>query len=196
MSKMNEDIAKFQHDYKNLRIGLISYLNQNDISGALGFLKTEYLMLNEPAHNFKTGSVILDALLNEKQVSAAAANATIAFEGVVPEPLLNPADICVIFGNALDNSIEACAKLPKEEEKSITIKSRYFKDFLFIRIENPTAEDVQIINSVIATTKENKQSHGIGLRSIRTAAEKYSGVMKLMCEKGIFSVAIDLDFHT
>ncbi|MCL2151771.1 MAG: GHKL domain-containing protein [Oscillospiraceae bacterium] len=195
MSKMNENISKFQHDYKNMRIGLISFLNQNDVSGAMSFLETEHLMINGSASNFETGSVILDALLNEKQISAAAVNATIQFQGSVPEPLLNPADICVIFGNALDNAIEACAKLPKEEKKVIKIQSRFIKDFLFINIENPTAEDVQIINSVIATTKENKQSHGFGLRSILTAVEKYSGVMKIMCENGVFSMGIDLDFH-
>ena len=196
MSKMNENISKFQHDYKNMRIGLVSYLNQNDVSGAMSFLETENLMINGSAeYNFETGSVILDALLNEKQISAVAENATIQFQGSVPEPLLNPEDICVIFGNAIDNAIEACAKLQKEEKKVISIMSRFIKDFLFIVIENPTAEDVHIINSVIATTKENKQSHGFGLRSILTAVEKYSGVMKLMCENGVFSMAIDLDFH-
>jgi len=195
MSRMNEDIRKFQHDYKNLRICLISYLNQNDIPGALDFLNMEYSLMKVSSHTFETGSVILDALLNEKQMSAASVNITIVFEGTIPENLLDPADICVIFGNAIDNAIEACARLPKEEKKVIGIQSSFKKDFLFIIIENPTAEPVQIINNTIATTKENKRSHGIGLRSIRMSAEKYAGVIKLASVDNTFSVAIDLDFH-
>ena len=195
MSRMNEDIRKFQHDYKNLRIGLNSYLNQNDVPGALSFLKTEHLLI-ESSHTFETGNLILDALLDEKQLSVASLNTTIEFEGIVPWGLLDPTDICIIFGNALDNAIEACGKLPKEEKKVIGIKSEYNKDFLFITINNPTAENVKIVNNTVATTKENKISHGIGLRSIRTAVGKYSGVMKLLCVNGIFSVAIDLDFHS
>jgi len=122
-------------------------------------------------------------------------NTTIEFEGIVPWGLLDPTDICIIFGNTIDNAIEACVKLPKEEKKVIDIKSEYSKDFLFITIKNPTAENVKIINDTVATTKENKISHGIGLRSIRTAVGKYSGAMKLLCVNGLFSVAIDLDFH-
>jgi len=195
MSKLNEDIRKFQHDYKNVRIGLISYLKQDDVSGALDYLNAERLSIKSPANTFETGCVILDALLNEKQISAASVNTKIEFEGAVPENLLNPADICIIFGNSLDNAIEACAKLPAEEQKVITVQSEFSKDFLFIKIENPTANNVQINNNYITTAKENRRAHGIGLQSIKASVAKYSGVMKLTCVNNIFSVAIDLDFH-
>ena len=108
---------------------------------------------------------------------------------------INPLDLCIIFGNALDNAIDACAKCKNDEEKIINIHSSLTNGFLFIKIENPIATDVKITNNSITTTKKDKNSHGIGLQSIRTSIQKYYGEMKLSQLNGIFCLEIDLDFH-
>lgn len=198
MAKRNEDIKRFRHDYKNLQVGLVSALRQNNISGALTLLETDEMALAEPVNSFETGNTVLDALLSEKQLSAATVNASLEFDGVVPGNLLNPIDICVIFGNALDNAIEACERCPHSDKKAIVISSTFTNGFLFMTIMNPIATDVKIINNAISTTKADKSAHGIGLRSIRTAIEKYSGSMTLSCNAdicSIFCLEIELDFN-
>jgi membrane associated rhomboid family serine protease len=111
MSAMTEDIRKFRHDYGNLRVGLVNALGRNDVPGALALLNADEMKPHKPAYHFATGNVVLDALLYDKMLIAEEANAEIVFDGAVPGHLLNPADTCIIFGNALDNAIEACAKL-------------------------------------------------------------------------------------
>ncbi|MDR2569152.1 MAG: GHKL domain-containing protein [Oscillospiraceae bacterium] len=194
MIKMNEDIRRFQHDYMNLRLGLEKSLMHNDIEGALKHLQSDEMSVAISTNSYNTGSVILDALLHEKYLTADTVNTTIEFEGIIPSNLLSTAEICIIFGNALDNAIEACAKC-EIENKTIVVKTTHSRKFLFIKIENPTASDVKIINNTIVTTKKDKLSHGIGLRSIQTAIKKYSGKMELSCENNEFCIEIDLDFN-
>jgi len=195
IAKMYEDIKRFKHDYDNLSIALTETLKRNDVRGAMMLLNSEEMTLSGVAYPFKTGCVILDALLHEKQVSASEINISLTFEGVVPGNLLSPVDICIIFGNALDNAIEACAKLEYEKEKAIAVHSVHRDGFLFIRIENPTAADVHIIDNNIMTTKSNANFSGIGLRSIKIVAEKYFGKVILSYSGGIFCLEIELDFN-
>jgi len=193
-SKINKNIKRFRHDYKNLMVGLIEALKHNNITAALEMLNAEEMMITEPTGIFETGSIVLDALLQEKQYSASKTNTSLTFEGVIAENILNPVDICIIFGNALDNAIEACANCG-DDEKTISIRSSLINGFQFINVENPVATNVKIIDNNIVTTKDNKSMHGIGLRSIRTVVEKYNGEMTLSQSNGIFSHEINLDFN-
>ena len=195
MTKMYENIRRFKHDYNNLFIGLNEALKRDDAAGALSLLNAEEMALSDSVCPVETGCVTLDALLNEKQISASKVNASLTFDGIMPGDLLNPVDICIIFGNALDNAVEACAKLKYEEEKIIAIASSYKNGFLFIKIENPSAVDVRITNNAVSTTKSDKNSHGIGLRSIKTAVEKHFGEMTFSYKDGVFCLEINLDFN-
>jgi len=195
MSKINENIKRFKHDYTNLRLGLIETLKHDDATGALAILNTDEMTLTNTMSSYETGSIVLDALLSEKQFLAEKVNASLEFEGAVPGDLLDPVDVCIIFGNAIDNAIEACAGCLHDDKKQIAIRSFFANGFLMIQITNPVADNLIIVNNTIATTKADKNLHGIGLRSIKTAVEKYYGQMALSCEDGIFALEIDLDFN-
>jgi len=194
-SKTNEEIRRFKHDYKNLMVALSETLKRGDFDSALSIINTGEMMLTEPDNTYDTGSVILDALLSEKQLAAMKINSSLSFKGSLPENLLNPVDLCIIFGNALDNAIEACAKIELAEKKDISISALYKNGFLFIKIQNPDASDIKIVNNFIETTKDDKHLHGIGLRSIKASIKKFSGEMKLSSSDGIFILEIDLDFN-
>ena len=195
ISLLNEDVKRFRHDYENLKLGLIEMMKHNDFIGAQALLESDEMVINNTGNLYKTGSVVLDALMSEKQVSASNLNISIKFTGIIPDSVLSTIDICVIFGNALDNAIEACSHCPKEEQKSITVESSFSNGFLFIEIINPVASDVTITNSTIATTKRDRNAHGIGLRSIKNSVDKYNGRIYLSTINGLFILKIDLDFN-
>ncbi|MBQ8600000.1 MAG: sensor histidine kinase, partial [Clostridia bacterium] len=111
--------------------------------------------------------------------------------GLIPKEVIDPVDLCIVFGNALDNAIEACLKLPHEEMKKISISAKQNADLFFIKITNPVVKQVKIRNNMIMTTKEDVFSHGIGLYSIRKVAEKYNGHLDLQCNDRLFITEID-----
>ena len=192
MSAKNADLRAFRHDYLNLRFGIISFLKKDDVEGALSYLEGREMTIDGLVGVYETGNAVLDALISEKQEHASAADASIVFHGAFPADMFSISDVCVIFGNALDNAIEACAKC-SGVDKEIKVHSTMSKGYLFIKIINPVAADVKIVSNAVTTTKTTA-GHGIGLQSIRASVERYGGDMTLSCDNGMFS--LEIDFYT
>lgn len=195
LSIANFELRQFRHDFKNMQIGLKTYLKENKSQEALAMLDEEQSSLGMDAARttrYDSGNGIVDAILSDKQSKALAYNAEIIFEGSVPPNSLSSVDLCVLFGNTIDNAVEACAKISSDTKKIISVNSICNSGFMFVTISNPTAEDVVIRNNMIESTKEDKHLHGYGLHSLRKIAKKYNGELKLLSENKMFTVTIDL----
>lgn len=191
LTKANEDLRRFRHDYQNLRLGLGVYLEKNDIQGAVKFLndcgnitERDYIMYN-------TGHPIVNAIISDKASKAKDANISITFEGLVPCDALNSVDLCIVFGNLIDNAIDACRKFTDSAEKVISVKAEKRHDYLFVSVTNPTTVNVKIKKNKIPTTKRDKGFHGIGLYSVRSVTSKYSGHLTLSCVDRVFTAGAD-----
>ena len=195
LSKKREDIAGFKHDFNNLRLGVADSLRRGDTAGALAMLESGAQTIAPEVYAIRTGNFVLDALVADKQRAASAVGTQIEFKGAVPEGLLDPVDICAIFGNALDNAVEACAKCPASDGGAISVRAEYTNCILFVTITNPVMGDVRIVGNMAATTKDDVRLHGFGLQSIHRAAAKYSGNVQLSCDNGAFSLKVALDFN-
>jgi len=97
--------------------------------------------------------------------------------------------VALALGNALDNAIEACRKLPEGEKRLIEIDVRYQNDRLTIRVAN-TSKPVEIINNACATTKSNTIIHGYGLPNIQKAVAENGGNSVIRCEGGMFILSV------
>ena len=83
---------------------------------------------------------------------------------------VEPIDMCIIFGNALDNAIEACDRTDVENKIiSITIICR--DEAVLCKVVNTAPKSD---NSLLKTSKSDKQNHGFGLENIKTALSKYN----------------------
>jgi len=119
-----------------------------------------------------TGNDYLDILIRDKALTARQKgidlNAVIQFED---GGFLDPLDISTIFGNALDNALEASEKLPREQ-RVVTIKAARLRDMLVVSVENNTQPGLSLSGR---TTKKDPFAHGFGLPNIRKAVQKYGG---------------------
>ena len=140
---------------------------------------------------FHTGNTVIDSLLFDKLSQVKDTNITLNFNGVFPENPMNTADLCVVFGNLVDNTIEACLKLPETHIKNIEIFLTPQQDYLFISFMNPVTEKVIINNNSVTTTKDNKDDHGIGLYSVKKILKKYDGHLTMSCSNTTFTTRID-----
>ena len=123
------------------------------------------------------------------------------------------ADICAIFANGLDNAAEACVKLP-EGERQIILQGRAGKGMLALKITNPCESGRTGRASAIPetahtagkrsaagkngvlpkTTKEDRENHGYGLKSIEESVHGYGGNMEIYREDGKFELFCYLPF--
>ena len=99
---------------------------------------------------------------------------------------MEPLDISTIFGNAIDNAIEASENLP-EYKRLITVKAERVRDMLLITIENNTLPGNHFIEG---TTKKDHFVHGFGIPNIKKAAEKYDGQCCFQQKESIYQLKI------
>ena len=139
----------------------------------------------------KTGNKILDTVLTGKHIycQSCGVNLTVVADGTALD-FMEPMDISTLFGNALDNAIESVRKLPQEEKRLIHVAVARQKDFLRIRVENYYEGDLVFENGLPATTKEDKEYHGYGLKSIRSTVKKYGGSITIDTNENWFELRI------
>ena len=134
----------------------------------------------------ETGNEILDTVLTEK--SLICSRHEIALSCIADGKQLvfmDPVDLYTVVGNALDNAVEAVLSLPAAE-RLIRLRVQERAGLVFLQIENPYAGELILQNGLPLTSKEDRQNHGFGLRSIRDVAEKYHGFLSLKTEGGLF----------
>lgn len=145
----------------------------------------------------KTGSDVLDTILFGKQLycakhqismTAVADGAQLAFMDVM--------DICSIFGNALDNAIESVLKLEDKQKRLIRIAVYTQNNFLMIRVENYFEGFLQVEDGEYKTTKEDKNYHGYGIKSIRYVAERYGGSVSIAAKENWFHLRVLLPIQS
>lgn len=191
LSQYNDDLRKFKHDYENLQIGLLTELKKGNIEEAVKYLNDCNNMINNPDSLYNTGNSIIDSMLYDKSSHVKDKNITINFNGVFPQNPMNTADLCAVFGNLIDNAVEACLKLPESVNKNIEIFLQQRQDYIFITFINPVMETVEIKNNTLTTTKDNKKEHGIGLYSVKKILKKYDGHLDLSCMDNLFTTKFD-----
>lgn len=190
-----EDIRKFKHDINNIKIGLSALVTNKDLEGVIAYLNSLDSSINDSSILFNTGHRIIDAMLSDKLKISQENNIHIIFSGVIPSDTINPVDLCIIFGNLVDNSIEACQKIKNEFDKTISISANKKQDYMFITITNPVNENIKIKNNIIPSTKREKEMHGIGLYSVKQVLNKYHGHLKLNCKDSLFITEIDFQIQ-
>ena len=139
----------------------------------------------------KTGNDTLDIVLTEKRLACAGNGIT--FSVIADGEKLNfmtDADICALFGNALDNAIEAVCLLPDRDERSISLNIRASRGFLSVCVRNRCRGDISFDGDMPVTTKADKTYHGFGMRSMREIAERYGGTLNVTAADGIFTLDI------
>ncbi|MFA6829943.1 MAG: GHKL domain-containing protein, partial [Bacilli bacterium] len=185
-SKENYDSVRMQiHDVRHR----LDALSDNTNKEAIEEIKNS---LSIYSISTKTKCEALDLVLREKNlkfnknkiritcmVQASALN-------IFPNELLYS-----IFENAISNSIEATQELP-EDQRIIALTSSDFGDFLNIHIENFCDASAEKANNG-QTSKENKELHGFGIKSIRSSIELLGGKMSFRIDDNVFS--LDLLFN-
>jgi len=141
--------------------------------------------------NIKTGNEVLDVILTEKNLLCAQTG--IKFSCIADGKLLNfmrEEDIYSLFGNIIDNAIEAVQSL-EEGKRVIGLRVRAVNDLLTINANNYYEKNIEFgQNGMPKTTKPDKEFHGYGLKSVKSVCEKYDGDLSISAENNVFNVNI------
>lgn len=133
---------------------------------------------------YRTGNRFLDIILRDKIEMAQSDNINIEddinMEGI---EILDPFDISIIFGNLIDNAIEACKLVKDMEMRVINISARKRNQLLIIHVTNPEPEDR-------GEVMRKKGIHGYGLKNVNDVVKKYGGEISIEEKESQFVVSI------
>lgn len=185
---------RLRHDLKNHVIALSGlweageweklgkYLRKMENSAELG--------VSEEA----TGNRVVDVLLSQKR--KAAEEKGIAWECEVKIPrqcALHEFDLCVLFGNILDNAVEACGRLQCKEKGNracpfVSIQAGAVKKCFFMEVKNSTDPADQ--ERHVFLHKTDSKGYGIGLLNVDDVVRRYDGVLNTEIQDDIFVISI------
>ena len=161
-----ERVRAIYHDLKNHLLVMESRQNTEETRQMAQTLRSQIEAYEDYVH---TGNDFLDIILKDKAAKAREKqidfSAMVDFNGI---DFIEPLDISTIFGNAIDNAIEASEKLPKER-RLVTVRAERVRDMLLIAVENNILPGTQAPEG---TTKKDRFVHGFGIPNIRKAIEK------------------------
>ena len=179
------ELKKFRHDIANHFISIRAFFENNDYTAGVQYMDKLDNMAMFDDNDLKTGNTALDAIINYKKQIAENRGIEFIVDARIPENIfVAPIDICTIFGNALDNCIEAC-ELVADGKKKIKVSIIYENDSITCKIINSA---VKKDKKFLATTKKDKTHHGFGIQNIKTALGKYKNVCRFTQDKEEFTL--------
>ena len=176
----SDDIRRLYHDVKNHLLAIQSMAGNE---GELGdYLKELLPQFEGYETQVRTGNHTVDAIISEK--IQLAYRDGIRFNVCLDLGQLGnikTVDLVTIFGNAIDNAIEALKKI-EGGDKYLYIKSSRFANNVIIKFENRFSGSVELRGDVPVTSKKDADMHGIGISSIRNAVSRYGGTVNVKAD--------------
>lgn len=181
---------KIRHDINNHLLAINALIERGNIEQAKRYITEVSEQTDLAAMPIRTGSDVLDALLLKKTEQAEEKGVKLRFEVNCPitESAVSDYDFCTIFGNIIDNALEATSS---GDTVNLNIGNQH--DMLYISCENPYSGELRQKGDRLLTTKTDFTSHGYGILRVREAAERYGGNVIITAEDGKFLIEVLLN---
>lgn len=186
-SRKNMELINIKcHDLKHQ----IRKFNSSNIDA--GTLKNLENLIEIYDSNMNTNNKALDIILMEKKLLCQKEEINLkCFVDGSQLSFIIDSDLYSLFGNALDNAIEASRKINDKDKRTINVITKNINGFISITFENFYEGKIDTSNSFLPlTTKDDHSYHGFGLKSIKMIVEKYDGELSINTENEIFTLSI------
>lgn len=138
----------------------------------------------------ETGNDVLNVVLSEKNLVCSKHG--IQFSAMLDGSLLTfltPVQTYTVFGNLMDNAIEAVQKLP-EENRIISLSCQRTAEGVEIEESNYFDRQAAPAGDTLRTTKADVARHGFGIKSIQYIAQQYGGTVETTVQEDMFFLRV------
>ena len=185
-----QEISKYKHDMRHQLVTINNYVERGEYDELKKYLQkyaTTELLDDKILY---CGNVTLNMLL--VYYAQRCKHDNIPFKVILKIPndfLLSDSDITVLFGNLLENAVDACTAITNESERFISLTGKTFQNKLIFVIENSFKNTFNMANDgAIHSTKHS--GYGIGTASAKDIVNTHKGTITFSTDKQIFSVSI------
>lgn len=189
ISESMEETRRLRHDMRHYIRLLSTMAEEGNVEEIRRFLGQMTPVAEEVNPLIYTGNYALNAVISHYLSMARSAGIETDVSIMLPEtPAIPEEDICVIFGNLMENGIEACERQEKGEKRFLFLRSSQEAGRLLIVLDNSYVGNVRYSQGYFCSSKRN--GVGIGVESVKTIVKKYEGTAFFEPEEHIFRVSI------
>lgn len=177
-------VKKVKHDLENHLLSIKAIIHKKDMEGCVDYIDSLLDNIDVSNPYINTGNTVLDAIIGAKKTEAERNG--IIFSSNIKIPAMLPIadeDVCIIFGNALDNAIEAAMKC--KNEKYVKLSLVFDKNTLICQIKN-SCNGVKFSTS----SKNDLKNHGIGKYNMEDSLKKYQTMQRIHSEENNYTLLI------
>lgn len=192
IKRSNEELREFKHDLKNYLLPLqeaMETMPQSEMVKVWGKINQK---IEDVQTLIQTGNSYVDSMINTKITLARSEKVDVKCTILSKMEGIDDLEFCTVFGNLMDNAIEAERKVTEKKEIIIFVEEKM--GYLRLEIQNKIEKSVLNENSSLNTTKKDTSSHGIGHKSVKRTMQKVGGALKyyetgdLFCAEAVFPI--------
>ncbi len=187
MCKKMEMGRTYRHDMRHHLLALEGLARQGDTEGITRYIGNLHGQLANIEKEVYCENATVNAVLASCIGQAKQAHCAVTAKIHLPEEIpFDEMDICVLLANALENAVNACRKISKEEDRYVHLAVELADHGkLAISVDNPCNAPLSFTADGFPVVPK-REGHGIGLRSVDTVAKKYNGMFRCACQEGEF----------
>lgn len=183
---------KLAHDTRHHLVAMDALLGAGEYGSLADYLSTLLLKSGQSYTTRYCDNVIANAVIGGYIKMAEDSGIYVSVELDLPQDIaIDDYDLCTVFGNSLENAIEACQRIEPDsaffDKRHITMKSRAKDGRLILRIEN--SHDGSILRRGDSFLSSKGSPGGVGIESVRTVVERYNGYLDFDCKEGLFTLS-------
>lgn len=192
IKRSNEELREFKHDLKNYLLPLQEAMETMPQSEMVKVWEKINQKIEDVQTLIQTGNSYVDSMINTKITLARSEKVDVKCTILSKIEGIDDLEFCSVFGNLMDNAIEAERKVTEKKEIIIFVEEKM--GYLRLEIQNKIEKSVLNENSSLNTTKKDTSSHGIGHKSVKRTMQKVGGALKyyetgdLFCAEAVFPI--------
>lgn len=196
--KINSVYREYMHEMRKYFNSFRNLATEEDTERIINIInELEGKMQTKGSSIIYSGNSVLNGILTEKMGIARenGIELTIFVEPFLNVDFISDGDMISMFGNLLDNAVEAAMKC-KAGERKADIKLFMGSDyFLVLQIKNSYIEAACRAGGLLLSTKKEAQCHGLGIGIVKKLAERYGGTVELEEGEGEFTTILMLSVY-
>ncbi|MDO4294705.1 MAG: GHKL domain-containing protein [bacterium] len=191
LTEQMEQMRHFRHDTRHHFETILQLLKNNNTAEAERYLSelAEDSSLSTPLSFCSIYP--LDVLLRYYYAKAQSQHIAITIQVALAEELRIPSsDLCVIFGNLLENAYEACERMYKENKDTDRRRAEIYLQaqmsgghMMKLEVRNTYNGEEVVSDGEGYLSSKGKDRRGIGLQSVQAITAKYNGVLEVKQKK-------------
>ena len=180
----NEELREFKHDLKNYLLPMQEMAEKMPQSEMADAWEKIYQKMENVQTLIQTGNSYVDSMINTKISLARSEKTDVKCTILSRMDGVDGLEFCSVFGNLMDNAIEAERSIADGKKIEILIDEKM--GYLRLLVQNKIDRSVLKENPELRTTKKTEGVHGIGHKSVEWTMQKMGGAVKYYEKDGMF----------